>query len=253
MNLKRNNPGIVKTPLTLNQGRQLKWTKRLSQIERDLIAKEVRHQRLLQLSNPTKEYSASRRAITYKGGEQDVIATIQKKLAIKKRKGPLRILDSGAGILGVAADIKKTFGQSVSVTGLTLKHPNTSVESERIALDRTKVGSQQEALKIRGQLTFAQLVGHHRRVLQRGRENSKIVDRVKVGLLENLKGKEKYDIIFDLHGAILYSQKHGRVIALYKKMLPKGGILVTTKNVYEGNMHGFKITHEHGFQVFEKL
>ena len=71
------------------------------------------------------------------------------------------------------------------------------------------------------------LAKEQRKLVDNARKNAKVVDEVKVGLIENLDVKKKYDIIFDHMGPLEYSLHRERVIEQYAKMLPKGGLLIT--------------------------
>ncbi len=253
---------LTRSSTNFSQSESKKWTKRLDVFEKQDFANNIKRHRFLQLSSPSFKYSAARSASSYKEYKQDVLAVIKDKL--EKRKGPLRILDSGAGLLNVSADIKVKFKNSVHVTGLTLRHPNTSLKSETIALNITKELTPENGLKrltsaiasrIKGtKLTRAQLVEYHKKLIQKGRRNSKIVDKVKVGLIENQTGKEVYDVILDLHGPLTHTINQSEVMERYKTLLNRGGILITPYPItYLAGCEGFKLIQAHGLKIYEKL
>ena len=151
-----------------------------------------------------------------------------------RTKKPVRFFDSGAGNAGVSGDLKRKLGPLVEVTALTLLHPNISEQSKRLSVKAARnvrdyypfSAGDPELPKISRRFQREQA-----RTIDNARENASIVDRVKVGLLEDMPVKGKYDIVFDHAGPLEHSKYQERVIAQYSKMLPKGGLLITTKRI----------------------
>ena len=216
----------------------MRWTKRLPKKERKELAEGIKDHREWQLMHHQLGYSAARRLEHIALGF-DLEGVVRNRIASSKR--PVRFFDSGAGHAGVSGDLKRKFGDKVEVTALTLLHPNVSAKSKRRAIKDAKenprayypYSASEPKLKEIGE-KFAK---DHRKILDIARKNAKVVDDVKVGLLENMPVKTKYDIIFDHSGPLQYSKHLERVAEQYEKMLPKGGLLITNMN------SAVKITH----------
>lgn len=145
------------------------------------------------------------------------------KRQLKGRK-QISVLDSGAGYFQLASDIKRRFGKSVNVTGITLKSP---FFSEKTIAESKKFSPAYE------------------KILINARENARLVDSVKVGLVENIKRRKKFEIIFDYGGPLLYSLEKKRLFEQYAELLKPNGVIIV-KAITE-------ISKEQISQINEKL
>jgi hypothetical protein len=204
----------------------MRWTKTLSKKKRTALAKETLNQRRKQLEGFRLDYSAARDLKRIDKGLLDFL-----KFKVAESKKPVRFLDAGAGLMGVSADLKKIFGDKIDVTAITLRHPNLSKKSEAISLDKAIATAPAEfgvnptyrrQYLERGREIFDRL----KPAIEQGRKNAKIVDHAKVGLIENMSSKNKFDVILDYVGALRHGVNRGRILDRYCKMLPKGGTLV---------------------------
>jgi hypothetical protein len=210
----------------------MRWTKTLSNAKRKELADQVKFHRRMQVAFPNKTYTAFRNLAEL--GRQ---GTKLKKMILEmtaKKKRPLRVLDAGAGMLGVSGDLKKLFKDKIHITSVTLKHPNISVKTKRKMLNDTsanvdfvrQIGVFPERMKKSEEDIKKRLTKYHSRLIDRGRRYSALVDEVKIGLIENQSEKAKYDLVMDFSGAISYSDQEKRVLQLLNKNLSKGGVLV---------------------------
>lgn len=209
----------------------MKWTRRLSTRKRNELSNHVLEQRFLQTRHNTLMYSA-RRNLEHIQKEVDLVGILRKRLSLIKR--PLRFLDSGAGLGNVSAGLKKEFGEQVNVTALTLRGLNISTKTKRASISHAKENPTyyypfpvEERKEMGEKMSKSQ-----RESIDLARKNSQIIDNVKVGLLENLPTRKKYDIIFDYSGPLQHSTSKKRVAEQYAKLLPKGGLLITIKKSY---------------------
>lgn len=237
----------------------MRWTKKLTKTQRDSLANSVREHRGLQLAHYSLGYSAARRLNSIPL-ETKLYGLVYQRIESSKR--PVRFLDSGAGLGGVSADLKKMFGPKLEVTTLSLRHPNTSKKSQEKAIEEIKKSHHKsyypyqkeefDRLKIKRQFAKEQ-----ERIISDARLDSTLIDKVRVGLIENFVPKEKYDIIFDYTGPLQYSAHSERVAMRYAKLLPKGGLVVTTSVDPHGYLvrgGKFKLKEKIGnCTVFEKL
>ncbi len=207
------------------------WTKKLSKEKRDRLAKTVRGQREEQLRGWRLTYSAARRLSSVPFIE-DIVGEKQQALG-----RPLRFLDSGAGLMGVSADLKRAFGKDIEVTAITLRHPNLSTKSKRRSLKTARTRAHAEYYPFNGpeserQKFNADIANQISSAIDRGRRDVNWVDSQKIGLVENLSARKKYDIIFDGAGALQYGLNNKRILERYYKMLPQGGLLVLNIHPY---------------------
>lgn len=228
----------------------MRWTKKLSTDERLGLADTVLLHRKKQLMYPTGWYSSTRRLASLPELETK-LKNIIGNLLSQKRKSPVRVLDSGAGLLGISGDLKQIFGNKIHLTALTLRHPNTSLKSMKIGLketiDKSHVGDicgmHLDGLKdtISNREKVRAFTQHHVGLFKTGKQNAKLVDKIKVGLLENMQGKETYDLIFDISGGMLHTYYPTRVKEVAHKMLTPSGILITDERKYSLDTTMFEV------------
>ncbi|MFA5930832.1 MAG: hypothetical protein WC821_00805 [archaeon] len=237
----------------------MRWTKKLGKTARSSLANAIKEHRELQIAHFSFGYSAARRLASI-SPEINLTGIIERRISEAKR--PIRFLDSGAGLGGISADLKKRFGSKLEVTTLSLRHPNTSRKSQAQAIAEIKKSHHKDyypyqkdefdRLGIRNRLTKEQ-----KQILSEARKDSRIIDNIRVGIIENFVPKEKYDIIFDYTGPVQYSTYRKRVAMQYSKLLPKGGLLVVTSSEskeYLIKSGKFRIREKIGAcTVFEKL
>jgi len=204
----------------------MRWTKKLPASEKKKLVESVKMHRRLQLGYPTRIYNASRR-LSDLNVQGQIITSIIRKIMLKKKNGPARVLDAGAGLLGVSGDLKKLFGNRIHITAITLRHPNTSKRSKQLALEKT-IAQSNDLVISEHPAVKQELLKKHSKLIQIGRKYSKTVDRVQVGLLENMSPKGKYDVVLDVSGAISYTDYPEHTFELLRQMLSRGGRIVQT-------------------------
>ena len=202
----------------------MRWTDRLSNSERRVLAKKIHAHRARQPLHNNLMYSAGRRLKHFSGAQ--FVGILSQHAS--KLKRPLRFFDSGAGLGGVGADIKRTLGAKVEVTTFSLRTPHISGETKSSSVKHVTHFVQEyfpypsETAKEEGKRLGVQ----HRKRLDQAKVDAKLIDHSRVGLLENMKISKKYDVIFESSGPLQYSEYRERVVDRYYKMLPKGGLLM---------------------------
>jgi len=159
--------------------------------------------------------------------------TIQRKLDfnvkafVRKRipKGrPAFILDPGAGFIRLSADLKKTFGNRVFVTTVNLRRPNIPKEVEEILVER--INRSKRLWKTKYERHAKQFLKELRAAVERAEK----VDELRISSIEKLKTDRKYDIIFDIYGALTYAFREKDVLEKYLSILQTGGVVVTPQD-----------------------
>jgi len=154
------------------------------------------------------------------------LAKYLQRVLPKDRRG--RVLDSGAGFLGISNDIKQTFGNRVFVTALNVTFPvptkkieqELSKELENLRLVR-KFGFNREYLKLQRHLADLRAV----------KQRTKSVKDIRVGAIENFSNKRKYDVIIDASGGLKYTGFPSRVMEVYFKSLNPNGVIVVSGSI----------------------
>jgi len=170
------------------------------------------------------EYNRARNASSIKSQFSfDLLAHVRKLLSRKKK---LNILDSGAGFLGVSADLKTVFGNSVFVTALNVVYLGYPKQVQRrisrqITREKNK-GGEFSDLVIEG-------LQDHRKNLKASAKRALQIDENRVSPIETFSTKRRYDVIMDWIGPLTYSVTPGttsRVMERYFTLLKPNGILL---------------------------
>jgi SAM-dependent methyltransferase len=153
----------------------------------------------------------------------DPAVVIRRRLGKLKSGQKLNVLDSGAGFLGVSADLKtQDFGQRIFLTALNPMEIKISQEMQskiRRALVRmrTKPGKE-NVLK----QNLIDLLEANKRL--------KLMDEYKTSILENFLTRKRYDIILDIFGPINFSPHSQKVVGKYFELLKPDGSLFMIAN-----------------------
>ncbi|MEK6959307.1 MAG: class I SAM-dependent methyltransferase [archaeon] len=136
----------------------------------------------------------------------------------KGARDPLAILDSGAGLLSLSAQLKKKFGKRIFLTSLTLRGPGIPkkifAEMEK---RKNTAGHFEEAKELKAHKAFPKA--------------AKQVDELRISTLEDLQTTRRYDLILDIHGPLTYPLAgESRILEQYLRLLKPGGKLITNKN-----------------------
>ena len=132
--------------------------------------------------------------------------------------GKLFVLDSGAGFLGVSADIKRIFQDKVFVTALNMAYPLAKREQLIRAIEKHNKNANPAQKKA--------FFGPVLKNLEEMAERAKTIDEIRVGTTESFKPKIKYNIILDSFGPAYYSPHKTRLLEKYLTILEPGGSLI---------------------------
>jgi len=187
------------------------WKGELASIGRqsaaNLIKKHRRH-------HYTHEKYSKNRGIKEIRKEFGLELNVVVRNLLKEVKGP-KILDSGAGYLKMSADLKKRFGNKISVSALTIANPNMSDKTIEAARERMLRQGIEEK-KARKQVEE----------MRAASKNARVVDEILIQRAERLKSENKFHLIIDIYGPVLHGQTN-RVLENYLKALVPGGKLIT--------------------------
>ena len=193
------------------------WTKRLNQKERAHLVSDIRKEIHRTKQLPNVGYNTARDLDYYKHLNQlDLVEMIMERSRNLKR--PLRFFDSGAGLALTPIQLKQLFRDQIEVTAISLVHPNLS--------DKTR----EKAMKEYKNMHLVQPKSEIIKQWDQVRQGYKLIDKLKVGLLENFNIRKKQDIILDWFGPLSKSKHRERVIEKYYNSLNRGGIIITTRS-----------------------
>lgn len=159
------------------------------------------------------------------------------------KRGPLTLLDSGAGLMGVTADLKRLFGKRIFITALGLWSPKVSKTPKR------ELKKLSEKYKDRRN----DLKRAIRKIKDRFstlRQNAVFADETRVGMAETFVPDRKYDVILDWNGPVTHSIFKERVIQNYLAMLKPNGVILAAYldlSIFQGFGEVSQFAKEHGF------
>ena len=195
------------------------WFGRLSKDYRRRIATDLRSYRWAARHNDA--FTQNRDFFKVKHTSGIDLKLIGKELI--EQHGPIRVLDSGAGYLGVASDFKREFGKNALVTAITLAQPRMSEKWLEVFRKTPRFNSSPHE-EVERELRRAAEAE-----LRQAIENAKLVDDLRIGAIENFKIKEPYNLIVDICGPSMYvggDERRERLGDIYFDALKVGGIVV---------------------------
>ena len=153
----------------------------------------------------------------------DAAVVIRKRIGLLRPGQKINVLDSGAGFLGVSADLKlQDFGKRISLTALNPMGIKISSEMEgRIRRALARMRSKPE----RGNA----LKQHLTNLLEANRR-LKLIDEYKTSHLEDFSTRKRYDLILDVFGPINFSPHTPKLVGKYFELLKPNGSLFMIAN-----------------------
>jgi hypothetical protein len=130
------------------------------------------------------------------------------------KRGKLNLLDSGAGFLGISADLKRLFGDRVFVTAVNLMMPK---------LPFSNAGKVKQMLMHSDPLSPYYGPAPEPDIIKRydelaaAHKNTFLVDKVRVKPIENFSTRRRYDIIIDIYASLTKAEPMERQAKILEK------------------------------------